>query len=138
ITFLGLLAEALLGQNRFEEAIKVGWPVVELSAQVGELPDLMGVSLVKKMADYFLEKKDYISAVRLWDAGVKCQPGDVNPLLELSKALLLAGDTTGARFRLAQAQVLAPKDETISALLQQVGAASELSAPIIRHPKRRH
>jgi tetratricopeptide (TPR) repeat protein len=116
---LGFLTEALIGQERFEEALKVGVPVVELSVQVGELPKGMDILLVKKMADYLLEKKDYKGAVRLWEAGVKCKPGDVQTLLELSHAMLLVGNVPGAQQRLVQAQNLAPQDERVIALLKQ-------------------
>jgi Flp pilus assembly protein TadD len=86
----------------------------------------MGVVLVRKMADYLLEKKDYAGAARLWKAGVKCQPGDVNALLALSQALLLAGDKTGTRQRLTQAQALSPQNETVLAMLKQLGAGTPL------------
>ena len=115
---LGMLTHSLIGQGRYEEAIKVGVPVVELAGQLGELPDQMGIFLVKKMADYLLEKKDYTGAVRLWEAGIKCQPGDVDVLLELSQSLLLAGDKVGARQRLAQVQMLAPQNKTMLDLLR--------------------
>jgi tetratricopeptide (TPR) repeat protein len=115
---LGLLTHSLIEQQRYEEALNVGVPLVELDWQFYELPDGMGVFLVKKMADYLLEKKDYAGAVRLWEAGVKCQPGDVNPLLELIKSLLLAGDKTGARQRLTEAQNLSPQNETVLDLLR--------------------
>ena len=115
---LGMLTHSLIGLERYEEAIKVGAPVVELAGQFGELPDQMGIFLVKKMADYLLERKDYAGAVRLWEAGIKCQPGDIDVLLELSKSLLLAGDKVGARQRLAQVQMLAPKNKIMLDLLR--------------------
>ena len=116
---LGLLTQSLIAQERCEEAIKLSVPLLALAGtSAWELPDGMGVNLVKKMADYLLEKKDYAGAVRLWEAGVKCQPGDVNALLQLSQALHLAGDKTGARQRLAEAQTLAPQNETVLALLR--------------------
>ncbi|MCX6059049.1 MAG: glycosyltransferase family 92 protein [Chloroflexi bacterium] len=119
---LGMMTHSLIGQERYEEAIKVGLPVVELAGQFGEMPDQMGVFLVKKMADYLLEKKDYAGAAHLWEAGVKCQPGEVNVLLELSKSLFLAGDTAGARQRLSQAQSLAPQNGAVLDLIRQVDA----------------
>lgn len=117
---LGMLTYSLLGQERFEEALKVGVPVVELSVQVGELPNRMDIILIKKMADYLLEKKDYAGAVHLWEAGVDCQPNEVNALIELAQALLLARDEIRARQRLVQAQSLAPQNEVVLALLRQV------------------
>ncbi|MBK8422016.1 glycosyltransferase family 92 protein [Candidatus Villigracilis saccharophilus] len=116
---LGMLTHSLLGQERFEEAIRIGTPVVELSAQVGELPDRMGVFLVKKMADYLLEKKDYQGAVSLWESGVKCQPDDLNALLELIQAMLLAGDRSGTLKYLTRAQELAPRNEIVMNLSRQ-------------------
>jgi tetratricopeptide (TPR) repeat protein len=140
LTVLGFMTEALIGQGRYEEALKVGVPVVELSAQLGELPERMGVVLVKKMADYLLEKKDYAGAVRLWEAGVKCQPGDVNTLLELSRCLILADDKIGARRQLIQAQKLAPQNEIVHALLKQVGANARPTSrkAVVRIQKKRH
>ena len=138
---LGMLTYSLIGQGRYEEALKVGMPVVELAGQFGELPERMGVVLVKKMADYLLEKKDYVGAACLWEAGVKCQPGDVNALLELSQALILAGDRTGARQRLAEAEGLAPQDEAVLALLKQIGTVTNhppSTARSDRRQKRRH
>jgi tetratricopeptide (TPR) repeat protein len=120
LTVLGFLTEALIGQGRYEEAIKVGSPVVELSAQLGELPQGMGINLVKKMADYLLEKKDFTCAVQLWEAGLKCQPDDVTVLLELSQAQLLAGLKTEARQRLTRALNIAPQNKTVLTLLKQV------------------
>ena len=138
---LGMLTHSLIGQGSYEEALKVGVPVIELSTAVSELPDGMNVFLVKKMADYLLEKKDYVGAARLWEAGVKCQPGDVNALLELSQALIFAGDRTGARQRLAEAEGLAPQDEAVLALLKQIGTVTNhppSTARSDRRQKRRH
>lgn len=124
---LGMLTHSLIGQDRFEEAIRIGTPVVELSAQVGELPDRMGVFLVKKMADFLLERKDYAGAVRLWESGVKCQPDDVNALLEFSRALVLAGDKKRAAQKLLQAQSLDPRNEAVLSLLRQMSIAEHQS-----------
>ena len=139
-TALGLLTCSLIGQRRYEEALKVGMPVIELDWQFYELPDGMGVFLVKKMADYLLEKKDYVGAVRLWDTGVKCQPGNVSPLLELARCLLLTGDKTEARQWIAQAQTLDPQNEAVLELLKQVGAfhRTPSTARSDRRQKRRH
>lgn len=133
LMILGFLAEALIGQERFQEALSVGVPVVELSAKIGELPDRMGVILVKKMADFLLEKKDYAGAVHLWEAGVDCQPGDVSAMLELIQSMLLAGDKKGAYKRLIQAQALAPQNKTVLDLIKQV----ENPRPAHQVPKRK-
>jgi hypothetical protein len=129
---MGFLAETLLGQDRFEEGLRVGVPVIEYSAMLGELPEGMGVFLIKKMADYLVDKKDYMEAKRLWQEGVKCQPGDVNVLLELSRVLLLDGDIVGAQEQLAKANLLEPKNEGVLAMLKQVTVAPVVSK------KRRH
>jgi tetratricopeptide (TPR) repeat protein len=133
---LGMLTYSLIGQRRFEEGLKIGLPVVELAGQFGELPERMGAFLVKKMADYLLEKKDYAGAIRLWEAGMKCQPGDVSVLLELSQTLLLAGDKARARQYLSQAQALSPQNDGVRALLKQTGLSTRL--PFHNGIKRRH
>jgi len=117
---LGMLTHSLIGQGRFEEALKVGIPVIELSAVFGSLPERMSISLVKKMADYLLEKKDFSGAVRLWQAGIKCQTGDVNTLMELSQALMLKGDKAEAYQYLAEVQKLDPQNQAALALLKRV------------------
>ena len=122
---MGFLAESLIGQGRYEDALKIGVPVVELAAMVGELPKGMGNYLVKLMADYLLKKKDFDGAVKLWEAGAKCQLGK-EALIELSRALLLADNASEARRRLLQAQAFAPHDERVGALLVQANA--EISA----------
>jgi hypothetical protein len=135
---MGFLTEALIGLGRHDEALKVGVPVVELSAQIGELPDRMGVYLVKIMADTLLEKKDYSGAVHLWEAGVLSQPGDVNALVELTQTLLLAGEKNKAQQRLAQARQLAPQNEAVLTLLKQVGGIPHTLFSVVSRQKRRH
>jgi tetratricopeptide (TPR) repeat protein len=137
LMILGFLTDALIGEGRYDEAIEIGLPVVELSAQLGELPKGMGILLVKKMADYLLKKKDYARVVRLWQAGVLCQPGDVDALLELSRVLLLVGDRTDAHHSLVQAQSLAPQNEKVLALLKQLEADTSLPARKARIRKHR-
>jgi cytochrome c-type biogenesis protein CcmH/NrfG len=141
---LGMLTHSLIGQGRFEEALQVGVPVIELSAVFGALPERMGSSLVKKMADYLLEKKDFSGAVRLWQAGVKCQPGDINVLLELSQALLFAGDNTGAHQCLTQARKLDPQNVALQRAdiraqrTKQVNAFHRPPSTVHRRLKRGH
>ncbi len=133
LNVLAFMVEAMIGQERWDEALKIGVPVVDLAGTLGgELPDQISVNLVKKLADHLLEQKDYAGAMRLWEAGVKCRPGDVNTLLELVQVMLCNGDKVGARQRLEQAQSLAPQNETVLALLRtdalfvrQVGALHE-------------
>jgi tetratricopeptide (TPR) repeat protein len=124
---LGFLTEALLGMGRFEEALKVGIPVIELSVLVSELPEKMDTYLIKKMADYLITKNDYEGAIRLWQAGVRCRPQDVNALLEYSQVLLLAGNKADAQQQLTKAGVLAPQNETVLAMLKQVTVAPSVS-----------
>lgn len=118
---LGFLTEALIGQSRFEDALKVGIPVVELSVLVGELDDGMGVYLVKLMADYLIHKKEYIAALHLWELGIKFKSDDVNIQIELINVLLLTGKKKAARQHLDQAQALAPQNEAVQALIKQLG-----------------
>jgi len=117
---LGFLTQALLGMIRYPEALRVGLPLIELSAAMGELPNGMGFYPIKQMADFLLEQKDYPAAVRLWAAGVKCQPDNVSGLLEFGKALILVGDQAGARQCLSEIRKLAPQDEAVRALQMQL------------------
>jgi tetratricopeptide (TPR) repeat protein len=122
LLILGYLTEALMGQGRDSEALKIGLPVIELTDILGELPKGMAAHLVKLMADHLLEKRDYSRAARLWEARLAAQKDDLNVLLELIRALLLKGDQASARQRLAQAWSLAPQDKTVLALRAQIGA----------------
>jgi tetratricopeptide (TPR) repeat protein len=124
LTTLAFLTEALLGQGRFEEALKIGEPVIELSAELRELPEGMGALLVKKLASYLQEKKEYSKAAELWEAGLKCQPGDVNMMLDWIRALLLAGNLPRAGQLLFQIQDLAPQNKEVQQLQDLVAAAS--------------
>ncbi len=92
LTVLGLMTESLLGLGRFEEALKIGVPVVELSALVGELPPRMGVNLVKQMADHLLGKQDYTGAQHLWRLALELQPGDAQITRELNQIERLQGN----------------------------------------------
>ena len=141
IVVMGLLVQSLIGQKRYEDALKIGGPVMELAWTPGwELPAQMGVNMVKKLADYLLEKKDYTGAVRLWQAGVQCQPREVNNLLELARCLLLTGDKTGMRRCLTQARSLAPKNEEVLAFLRMDDLAqrAEQDSAVPRVLKRRY
>ena len=122
LLILGYLTEALMGQGRDAEALRIGLPVIELTDILGELPKGMAAHLVKLMADHLLEKQDYSRAARLWEARLAAQKDDLNVLLELIRALLRKGDRVGARQRLSQACDLAPQDEAVLTLLAQVGA----------------
>ena len=118
---MGYLCEALLGQGRYDEGLKVGVPVIEYAALQGELPDGMGVHLIKIMVDYLVLIKDYPGAIQLWQVGVQCQPNDVDVLAELCQVLILAGDKAGARLSLQEAVALDPNNITVLGLLGQVG-----------------
>ena len=117
---LGFLADALMGLDRYEEGLKVGIPTIELAARVGELPEKMSVNLVKKMADYLLQKKEYQQAVNLWEAGLACVKDDVNPVLELVQILLQIGNYSRAQQWLLVAQKLEPQNQVVQKLLRQV------------------
>jgi tetratricopeptide (TPR) repeat protein len=59
LMILGYLTEALMGQGRSEEALKVGLPLIELDDVLSELPKGMASYLAKKMSDTLLEKKNH-------------------------------------------------------------------------------
>lgn len=114
---LGFLTEALAGLGRYEDALKVGVPVVELAAKVGELLDGMAVYLVRLLADHLVKKDDYAGAAQLWELGVRCEPANSSAHTALGEALLLAGNKTAARRSLSQAQALDPLNEKVKKLL---------------------
>ena len=121
LTVLGFLTEALIGLERWDEAIKIGQPVVGLAGILdAELPDRMGLYLVKKMAQHLLERKEYASAVHLWECGISSRPGDVDTLIELIRTLLQAQDRVGAQKRLSEVRLLDPTNQVVLDLLQQV------------------
>jgi len=125
LSVLGFMTEAMIGQGRWDEALKIGVPVVELAGSLSEeMPEDNAIYLVKKMADHLLEKKDYAGAVRLWETGIKCKPGDIKTLLELVRALLFKGDQTRARLLLTQARELDPQNSEVLRLFAQVRVAS--------------
>lgn len=121
---LGMLTHSLIGQDRFDEALEIGIPVVEIAARFGELPGRMGVFLVKKMADHLVEKKDFLTAVRLWESGVLCQPQDAGALFELSQVLFLAGKFDAAINHLKRAEILEPNNQNVKTLIMQIETAS--------------
>ncbi len=67
-----------------------------------------------------LEKKDYTGAVHLWQAGVLCQPGEVNAIIELVRALLLVGNKKQARQWLRDAQKLDSSNIEVADLLKKM------------------
>jgi tetratricopeptide (TPR) repeat protein len=137
VTALACMTEAMLRQERWDAALKIGVPLVELaSIQGGGLLGQMGPYLVKKMAGYLLEKKDFAGAAHLWEAWSQCQPDEINPLLELANALFLTGDQIRARQVLAQAQAMAPQNEAVLALLNQVGPVPRPRSSVLRRSKR--
>jgi tetratricopeptide (TPR) repeat protein len=122
LTALGYMTEALIGQGHYEEALKVGVPVLEVASVLGELPRGMGAYLVRRMADYLLqERQDYAAAARLWELAARCERNDVNVMLDLINVLLRQGDTAGARQWLTRAQQLAPQDRRLPSLLARAG-----------------
>ncbi len=130
---LGFLTESLIGLNRYEEALKVGIPVVELASITGELPPGMGVYLIRKMANHLLEHGEAARAAQLWEAGSKCQPGDVDVLLEWCRALIQQGDKPRARQILLQAQSLSPRHAGIPQVQGLLDPAPARQAKKHRH-----
>ena len=121
LTPLGFLTEALAGQGRFEDALNVGTPVIELASTAGgELPDGMGLYLVRLLADHLMKNKDYAGAAHLWEVGVKCESSNVSAFFALGEALLLAGNKHAARNALAQALALDPLNEKAKKLLNGI------------------
>jgi tetratricopeptide (TPR) repeat protein len=128
VMLMAHLTEALLGQARFEDALKVGLPLLELVSELGDLPEGVVNFLVKKMADYLLGKKDYSAAVYLRQLGIKCLPDNVNMLLEFCLVLSLAGEKTRARGILAQVKRLTltnPADRLLLSRLESTLASGK-------------
>lgn len=121
---LGMLTHSLIGQDRYEEALAIGVPVIELAARFGELPGRMGLFLVKKLADHLIERNYIESAVRLLRNGVMSQPQDAGALLELSRVLILAGSRNEALTCLRQVEVLDPGNPKIGELRAQIGESA--------------
>jgi tetratricopeptide (TPR) repeat protein len=121
LIILGYLTESLLGQKRNEEALKIGVPLIEVSSLVGEMPAGMIIYLIKEMSHYLVEQKqDYRMAIHLWEMGMKVDPANVTPVIELAKVLLGQGDQQRARLLLVEAQRFYQYNNEINILLQQV------------------
>lgn len=121
LTAMGFLTESLAGLGRFEEALKVGVPVIELSGMLGELPEGMSVYLVKQLSDYLLQKKDYRLAAHLWKIQVQGQPEDVDVILQLANVLAHSGEKIEARKWLLRAQEINPNHEDVKLFLKKIG-----------------
>ena len=121
-----LLTEAMLGFGRYEEALKIGMPVIEVSARLGELPEKTELFLIKRMADYLVQKKDYAVAVHLWEMGVLMHK-DLETLVELAQILALKGDRAALRQRLDEIAALDPQHPVLLKLAQQLPSAPGLS-----------
>ena len=119
---LYFLTEALLGQGRPEEALKVGLPVIEISARLGELPENIEIHLVKKLADYLIQKQDFSAAVHLWRLGVLCAKSSSTAMFELANAHLLNGEISQGRELLLRLQALDPKMTQVQQRLKQLDA----------------
>jgi len=117
---LYFLTEALWGQGRPEDALTVGLPVIEISARLGELPENIGIHLVKKLADYLIQKRDYPAAVRLWKLGVLCAKNSSAAIFELANAHILNGEVSQGRELLLQVQELDPKMPQVQQWLKQL------------------
>jgi tetratricopeptide (TPR) repeat protein len=120
LTVMGFMTECLIGQERYEEALNIGLPVVELASMVGELPEGMSIYLIQKMANYLVQKEDFTSAIHLWEIGIKTKKENIEPILELVKVLLHKGDELTARQWLIEAQKLDPWNQDVINFLNQV------------------
>jgi tetratricopeptide (TPR) repeat protein len=126
LNVLAYLTESMIGLGRWDEALKIGIPVVELDGILGgELPENGAAYLVKKMADHLQEQKNYAEAVRLWEVGVKYKPEDINILLGLIRSLLSKGDHVHAYKRLKQARKLSQQNNEVLQLLESVRVHSQ-------------
>jgi tetratricopeptide (TPR) repeat protein len=121
LTALAYMTEALLGQKRFEEAIHVGVPMIKLAEVFGELPDQMGIYLIREMSSYLQRKRDYITVAQLWEAGMKIQSGDIDVIIEYVQALIHIKDKSHAQQWLLQAEQLDPQNKSVISLKQQLG-----------------
>jgi uncharacterized protein HemY len=94
LTCMAYMTEALIGQNRYEEALKVGVPVIELESIVAEMPVGMIAHLIQKLSGYLEAKKDYRTLTALWEAALRNQPGNLeyqNELARIQKILAKTG-----------------------------------------------
>lgn len=114
---LGFLTEALAGQGRHEDALKVGVPVVELAARAGELLDGMAVYLVRLLADPLMKEGDHGRAAQLWEMGIRCEPNNSSAHAALGEARLMAGDKPAARRALLRAKAIDPLNQRVEELL---------------------
>jgi tetratricopeptide (TPR) repeat protein len=94
---ISYMTEALIGQGRFEEAIKIGVPLVKLADMVGELPDGKISYLVSSMAGYLEKKGDYRTLVSLWETALSSQPDQEENKLGLARAKKLANYRSSRR-----------------------------------------
>jgi len=121
LTALAFMSEVLLGQKRYEEAFKMGLPVVELDSLVEELPDGMCLFLIRNFARYLEEKGRYQDLVTVWEAGVRREPSNVDALVQLSKAHLVNRNLAAARQNVHEALVLGPDRQDVKALAKRLG-----------------
>jgi hypothetical protein len=89
---MGYMAGALIGQNRFEEAVKIVVPLVKLGSLAGELPQALIPYLVVGMSAYLEKKKDYLTLLDLWEAVVNSQPDNPDHKPKLARARKLANE----------------------------------------------
>lgn len=119
LTTQALLTHSLLAQQRWAEALQVGLPVLELAADQNNLPEGMAEFLLGRLSAYLTETHDYPALVRLWRAGCASRPGDLQPQVQLARALLLAGLPGEAR----QLLIRLPRQPQVLDLLTQADAA---------------
>lgn len=118
LTTQALLTHSLLGQQRWAEALQLGLPVLEYAAAQTDLPEGMADFLVGQLSAYLSDTRDYPALVRLWRVGCAFQPGDLQPQVQLARALLLDGHLDEAR----QLLIRLPRQPQVLALLDQLDA----------------
>jgi tetratricopeptide (TPR) repeat protein len=123
-TALAYLTCSFLGLGRYDEAIALGVPLLELDWQFNELPDGMGLFLARQLAACLQQNHDYIGAARLLEQALILQSGDLNLLIALANVLHLAGDEKNARRRLLEARALEPGNQLVTNLLKQLGPST--------------
>ncbi len=126
VTALGFLTEALIELGQFEEALKIGVPLIELDALTGEMLPGLNMVIIEQMSNYLIEKKnDYKQAARLWELSLTWQEKDVFAHLSLANALTYLGDFKRAREEVRKARELNPKHPQIPIVRERIEQAQK-------------
>ncbi|MCE1254569.1 MAG: hypothetical protein LWX83_13590, partial [Anaerolineae bacterium] len=116
---LAMLTESLLGQNRYEEAVKIGVPLIEVASMVGELPEGMNYYLIRRMADYLEQKKDYNTILHLWETYIKNKQNDIEARLELVKVLTRQGNLARVLQLITEIRNISPKNNELETIIRE-------------------